>query len=112
MVTERKVVDVPNMSEALELLERNIGKEYKIDSRAINPMDKYEFTINRGTILSVEERLNSIFVYLQEQHTPETFSASRMHEVKINDNMIQFIYMDKSYFKVYITEKGKENAKQ
>jgi hypothetical protein len=101
---ERKVTDVPNMKEAYELLKRSIGNEYKIDCRALNPMENYEFTINSGVITKVENRLESIFVTLDSGGHPEIFSASRMHEVIINDNMIQFIYMDNSYFKVYISE--------
>jgi hypothetical protein len=107
----RKIIDVPNMNEAFKLLQNNVGKEYRIDCRALNPMEKYEFTINRGTITSVEERLNTIFVTLDNGGFPETFSASRMKEVKINENVIQFIYMDNSYFKIYVEEKGKENVK-
>jgi hypothetical protein len=103
---ERKLDDVFHMNEAFLLLKNSVGKQYRIDCRAINPMDNYEFTINRGVITDVKAYLQSIFVYLEGTSSPEIFSASRMKEIKINDDesMIQFIYMDNSYFKVYISE--------
>lgn len=102
----RKVRDVPNMHKAFELLQKSIGKQYRIDMKTLSPFENYEFTLASGKIVDVGLYPNAIFVSLSSGGSPEKFESIRMKEVTINDDesMILFTYLDNSYFKVYISE--------
>lgn len=99
----RTIIDVKNMKKAGEFLEKSIGKKYRIFSSS-SSLPKHIFSINSGVIRDVGILNEVIFVNLEGQTNIERFTSSRMKEVIIDDNMIHFIFLDGSYFKVFITE--------
>lgn len=95
---------------AFNLLKGSKGKNYRIYSKSDSGAD---FSINAGTItgVGVDRHNDLLLVHLDDDiHNIERFSLNALREIKTVEKesytMIQPIYKDGTYFKIYIADKG------